>query len=239
MDTKTALTQIDDLLGLPRASPRTGVKTQLLLRGSAAIRRFAPVDHIYQHLVNAALSPGKEDEAAIVALLEALRTDLAKGYIDDANDNPRLQRVERICSRFHRVAKRLGECRKGKTPFVISDEYDVQYLLYALLKIDFDDVRPEEWTPSYAGGSSRMDFLLKKERIVLEAKITREDHKDKEIGNELVQDIARYKQNPDCSTLICLAYDPEQHIQNPAGLKFDLENNSTSAFTVIVYICQG
>jgi hypothetical protein len=24
----------------------------------------------------------------------------------------------------------------------------------------FDDIRPEEYTPSYAGGSSRIDFLL-------------------------------------------------------------------------------
>ena len=28
----------------------------------------------------------------------------------------------------------------------------------------FDDIRPEEYTPSYAGGSSRIDFLLKDEK---------------------------------------------------------------------------
>jgi hypothetical protein len=36
---------------------------------------------------------------------------------------------------------------------VLKDEYDVQDLLYALLRIFFDDVRPEEWTPSFAGKS--------------------------------------------------------------------------------------
>ena len=64
----------------------------------------------------------------------------------------------------------------------VDDEYDVQYLTHALLLLDFEDVRPEEWTPSYAGGSSRMDFLMKAEKIVLEVKKTRKGLKAKEIG---------------------------------------------------------
>ena len=55
----------------------------------------------------------------------------------------------------------------------IKDEYDVQDLLNALLRLNFDDVRPEEYTPSYAGSSTRVDFLLKKEKIVIEVKKTR------------------------------------------------------------------
>lgn len=43
----------------------------------------------------------------------------------------------------------------------LEDEYDVQDLPHALLLLYFDDVRAEEWTPSYAGKSARMDFLLK------------------------------------------------------------------------------
>jgi REase_DpnII-MboI len=52
----------------------------------------------------------------------------------------------------------------------MKDEYDVQDSLHALLKLHFDDVRREEWTPSYAGSQSRMDFLLKREKIVVETK---------------------------------------------------------------------
>jgi REase_DpnII-MboI len=32
----------------------------------------------------------------------------------------------------------------------IKDEYDVQDLLHAILRAFFDDVRPEEFVPSYA-----------------------------------------------------------------------------------------
>ena len=52
----------------------------------------------------------------------------------------------------------------------VQDEYDVQDLFHALLHIHFEDIRPEEWAPSFAGASSRMDFLLKQEQIIIEIK---------------------------------------------------------------------
>jgi len=74
--------------------------------------------------------------------------------------------VRKICSRFHLVTKQLRDHRReNRNTIIIEDEYDVQDLLHALLKIFYDDIRPEEWTPSYAGGSSRMDFLIKNEKI--------------------------------------------------------------------------
>jgi hypothetical protein len=49
----------------------------------------------------------------------------------------------------------------------------------------FHDVRPEGWTPGYAGGSAKMDFLLKSEKVVLELKRTRVGLDDREVGKEL------------------------------------------------------
>ena len=79
----------------------------------------------------------------------------------------------------------------------------MQYLLGALLKLHFDDVRREEWTPSHAGSASRTDFLLKKEQIVLEIKKTRAGLADREVGEELVLDSAHYAKHPDCKSLVC------------------------------------
>src|SRR5213593_1092790 len=79
-----------------------------------------------------------------------------------------------------------------------------------------------EWTPSYGGGASRMDFLLKDERIVIEAKMARANHAAKEISEELIIDAARYKTHPDCKTLVCLVYDPNNQIKNPRGVERDL-----------------
>ncbi len=104
----------------------------------------------------------------------------------------------------------------------VEDEYDVQDLIHGLLRLDFDDIRDEEWTPSYAGGASRVDFLLKNEFVVVEVKRARKGLADKELGKQLIIDIARYQAHPDCRTLVCFVYDPEGRIANPAGLERDL-----------------
>ncbi|ODS32894.1 MAG: hypothetical protein SCARUB_02000 [Candidatus Scalindua rubra] len=70
--------------------------------------------------------------------------------------------VLNICKKFHFVARQLRNRFNNRPTLEIEDEYDVQDLLHSLLKIYFDDIRVEEWVPSYAGSSSRIDFLLKK-----------------------------------------------------------------------------
>ncbi|MFX0197418.1 MAG: hypothetical protein ACFFCW_14940 [Candidatus Hodarchaeota archaeon] len=139
----------------------------------------------------------------------------------ETNSNP-IFIIEYLCSKFHNIARQLRSRREGRPTLEIEDEYDVQDLLHALLKLFFDDIRPEQWTPSYAGGTSRMDFLLKKEQIIIEAKKSRNGLGDREIGEQLIKDIERYSSHTDCKTLICFAYDPESRISNPRGIENDL-----------------
>lgn len=132
--------------------------------------------------------------------------------------------IELICLRFHYVARQLRSRHANRPTLTIEDEYDAQDLFHALLKLHFDDVRAEEWTPSYAGGSSRVDFLLKEEQIIVELKKTRPSLSDKNIGEELIVDATRYRAHPDCQALICFVYDPEGRVGNPVGLERDLES---------------
>ena len=147
-----------------------------------------------------------------------------------------IEELQRICSKFHGVVRRLRSRYNNRATLDVADEYDVQDLLSALLILYFDDIRPEEWTPNYAGKSARMDFLLKKEKIVVEVKMTRKGLADKEIGDQLIVDIERYKEHPDCDTLICFVYDPEDRITNSQGLSADLQNQSKDNLKVIVLI---
>jgi len=144
--------------------------------------------------------------------------------------------VLKICSQFHIVAKQLGNYRhENRNTITITDEYDVQDLLHALLKIFFDDIRPEEYTPSYAGGSSRIDFLIKSEKIAIETKKTRKGLKRKEIADQLIIDIDRYKAaHPDCEILFCFVYDPENLIQNPIGFEKDINEKHKGEAEVLV-----
>jgi hypothetical protein len=146
-----------------------------------------------------------------------------------------LQRVEHLVKRFHRVALQLRKRHGGRAAHTVADEYDVQDLLHALLKLEFDDIRPEEWTGSYAGKASRMDFLLKAEQLVIEVKMTRDSLGTKEVGDELIIDIGRYRAHADCKTLVCFVYDPSHHIDNPDGLEHDL-SGSRDGLEVRVFI---
>jgi len=109
-------------------------------------------------------------------------------------------------------------------------------LLYSLLQLYFDDVRKEENNISNAGGNTRMDFLLKNENVVIEAKMTSDTLKDRKICDELLLDIARYKSHPNCKTLIIFIYDKGDYLQNKGGVIKDLEVHKTAEMDIKVYI---
>jgi hypothetical protein len=144
--------------------------------------------------------------------------------------------LEHLFQKFHGVVKQLRHRHNHRETLEINDEYDVQDLLHALLRLFFDDIRPEEWTPSYAGKSSRMDFLLKDESIVIEVKKTRKGLESKEIGDELIIDIERYKVHPFCKNLFCFVYDPEERIVNPRGVERDLDRGEDGLFVKVFII---
>jgi hypothetical protein len=81
--------------------------------------------------------------------------------------------IVRLAERLHRVVGQLRNRHNRRATLAVNDEYDVQDLFHALLTLFFDDIRQEEWTPSYAGGASRIDFLLREIETVVEIKKTR------------------------------------------------------------------
>src|SRR5262249_13389385 len=92
----------------------------------------------------------------------------------EQHDPPKPAEIEELLdiliNGLRRAMHPLTHRRKGAQVLSFSTEYDVQDLLHALLRPWVADIRPEEFTPSYAGSSTRMDFLLPKYKIVLELK---------------------------------------------------------------------
>ncbi|MDF0506400.1 hypothetical protein POK33_37240 [Burkholderia cenocepacia] len=146
--------------------------------------------------------------------------------LSDAAQNARstrpIETLVQVLRRFHTFANDLQRDRAGRPGFEIRDEHDVQHLLYALLKLNFADVQREEPSPSFAGGTSRIDFLLRDLGLAIEVKMAREGMRDRELGEELMTDIARYFEHPKCKGLVFFIYDPHRRIGNVAGLQRDL-----------------
>jgi hypothetical protein len=147
-----------------------------------------------------------------------------------------LEDLKRLLMRFYSVVLQMRERHDQRPTLDVSDEYDVQDLLHALLHLYFDDIRPEEWTPSCAGKSSRVDFLLRNEAIVVEVKKTRLGLGAKEVGDQLLLDIARYEKMDTCKTLVCLVYDPENRITNPGGLQADLSGQKGNLVVEVLVV---
>ena len=61
--------------------------------------------------------------------------------------------LDNVFDRFHSIAIQLRSRHSGRQTLDVQDEYDVQDLLHSILKLNFSDIRKEDWTPSYAGGS--------------------------------------------------------------------------------------
>lgn len=140
-------------------------------------------------------------------------------------------------SKFPYVVKALRERHKNKPPFSVEDEYDVQDLIYVMLLPHAEDLRREEVAPSFAGRAARIDFLLKDEKIVLEIKMTRDGLGLKEIRSQLIEDMFSYRTHADYNIFVAFIYDPTRKIENPGGVKKDLENEmSTDAYKVNVRI---
>jgi hypothetical protein len=149
--------------------------------------------------------------------------------------NSEFNKLMNVLNNFHKVARQLNRRYSNRPTIKINDEYDVQDLLHSLLRLHFGDIRVEEWTPSYAGKCSRMDFIIKDLGVIIEVKKTRKGLEDKQLGDQLIIDKERYKNYPDCNLLIYFVYDPEYLITNPKGLIKDLSSsNSELSVEVIV-----
>ncbi|PQV64272.1 hypothetical protein B1R32_106118 [Abditibacterium utsteinense] len=156
--------------------------------------------------------------------IEALKMQVENFWPDvpEKAETDAVDYLARIFERFHTVARQLRQRHDSRSTLSINDEYDLQDLLHALLKLYFNDIRAEEWAPSYAGGGSRMDFLLGEHDIVIEVKKTRKSMTAKDLVSQLIVDIARYQVHPRIKTLCCFVYDPEGLLMNPVGIERDL-----------------
>jgi hypothetical protein len=160
-------------------------------------------------------------EGIINAIEEEIKIGTINDY-DDKKDKDVENIIDNIFNNFHSCSRQARNRYKNRPTIDVQDEYDVQDLLHIFLKLHFSDIRPEEYTPNYAGQSARMDFLIKEYNVVIETKKTRDTLRDKEIGSQLIEDIERYKNHPNCHKLYCFVYDPEGLIGNPKGLENDL-----------------
>jgi len=123
--------------------------------------------------------------------------------------------LEKLLRRLPLVIRQLRSRHGTRPAFQVADERDLEDLLRALLPIFFDDIRLETRTPPYDSGT-RTDLRIKPEEIVVTAKRASSRDCEKQISNQLQQDVAFYGRNNSCKVLLAYVYDPEGFLRDPA-----------------------
>lgn len=163
------------------------------------------------------VSPAKPPETPT-----ALTTPLDTNMNSHQSEAVTLDTLRRMCARFHLVARQLRLRKEYRPTLEIMDEYDLQDLFNALLRLQFDEVGTEESTPPYANGARRTTYLLDWGKTVVVVKQTRSGLTNRDLAEQIATDKAHYSRRPNGATLLCFIYDPDGRVGNPRGLEADL-----------------
>jgi hypothetical protein len=150
-----------------------------------------------------------------------------------------LAQVGQIAASLPTAVKSLTERGDGRLSFEINSERDLQDVFFFALRTSFDDVRREEWTPSSAGGSKRVDLLVPEARVMIEIKFVRDARHARTVADELRVDFESYHSHPACGTLVAIVWDPKRRIGDPKALERDLSGSrikGDKAFEVVVRV---
>ncbi len=170
-----------------------------------------------QSVVRAPQDPPSDKQAIGVSIARVVEPTL---------DQDPLHLIRKVCLRFHAVARQLRLRKDYRPTLEVDDDYDLQDLLCALLKVEFDEVATDEWTPSYTAGAPRTMLLVNKDQIAVVAKKTKAGLTAKELADQVTADSAYYRAQRRCSTLFCFVYDPEGRTGSPKRLETTLTSVS-------------
>lgn len=123
--------------------------------------------------------------------------------------------VMQILENFGNAVKKITQERRLSHPsFKIADEYDVQDLLYLILKSVYPALIAEDPVPKNGSQSTRIDFKLPEKGIFIEVKFVKKKGDENGIISALKDDIESYHADKSLKTLICFVYDPQNLIKD-------------------------
>jgi len=168
----------------------------------------------------------------LILLEDYIKQDIAITF----NNLQPLDVVKQVINNFPEAIKQIKARRKGKEVFKFEDEYDVQDILYIMLKPIFPNMKAEDPIPKVGSTSTKIDLILRQERILIEVKMIKDsDNDENKFIKQLKEDIQSYHVCQWMEHLVCFIYDPQDKtkdrtnfydlngIQTIKGKTFDVE----------------
>lgn len=135
------------------------------------------------------------------------------------SEDPSFAIVERVCERIARTANLLrNRTRKGKNPFVVEDEYDIQDILQATLRAFIQHSVQENPLPKLAGSASRADITIEELGLLIEIKYVRGPNDQKQLVEDFAQDVMLYSKWENLKEFFYLVYNSDD-LRDPEELE--------------------
>ncbi len=179
-------------------------------------------DGIYSESYN---SPRYTNISKLQSYVLSAMSKVQRGAISKDNILPSFTVLLNILNSFSDVVSKLKYRRSGKHSLDIKDEYDVQDILYAMLKGMFPSLQYEDPGKKVGPSSSRADFTVADIGVFIETKYISEKGKEKIIHDECLADIQKYGKQAECQKIVFFVYDPQKCIDNQYAFKSGLGNN--------------
>jgi len=118
--------------------------------------------------------------------------------------------VRDILSNFSNAIQKIIKNRRKDHPhFIIEDEYDVQDILYVILKSVFPNLRDEDAIGKVGAKTTKIDLIIREERILVEVKMIKaKDSNETHFIEQLKADFESYHECKWLRKLFCFVYDP-------------------------------
>jgi hypothetical protein len=169
------------------------------------------------------------DSIDLIVLEELLQVFIQNQTAKIKIDNKSVyETVVGIMHNFHNAAKKITlQRRKDHPSFAINDEYDVQDLLYVILKSIFPNLKEEDPTPRVGVKSNKIDLILREDGILIEVKMLKQsDHNEKDFIEQLKNDIQSYRNSHWLKHLLFFVYDPFGKTKDAHNF-YDLNGNQS------------
>lgn len=150
-----------------------------------------------------------------------------QGVIVRENVLPNLNLLISVLNTFSEAVSRLRYRRKGKNAVNIDDEYDVQDILYVMMKGPFSTLQYEDPTQKEGPVSAKADFVISDINTYIEAKYIGKKGEEKSVFDECLTDIQKYGSQPDCFKIVFFVYDPNKCIDNQFSFRSALNKSRT------------
>lgn len=147
--------------------------------------------------------------------------------------------VVQILERFNHAVNRLSRRKRNKERlFTIHDEYDLQDLLYAMMKPLIPDLKDEVPIEGVAS-DGRLDLASQDLKLIVELKRTRSAEHGKTVLAECRDRLVKYAAWPFLEKMVFFIFDPDNHIDDPDIVEAQLRGPQTirgRTFTVFTII---